>query len=365
MQNACCTFLSAVSRSAKKTFIAVGLLFLLGATFGFARTPAFAQEPDQTLNDPNASSSATPQPSPTATPDITGMAVLSLSEAQKNPNKTYQIGDRISLLVEMPGNLAENGNKLSLKLPDGASKLEDQGWYIDPSTQYMNGIFRFIASPIQTGSLTLPTLLITKEDQTVIGRTATFQAQVTGPEKKDTPDLLDLTTSTLPAKYWVMFSLLALLVMGLVSYGVYRFIKNRSKKPKFLPQTPEELDHVRALRKIEALYQSLPYQMDNLKPIAFGVSETLKEFFSARFKVDATEATTDEMIELLRKEAITNDNLREIQLLFQDLDLVKFTKSENYSHFDESKYLDLKIKAQAIVQKWKMAPIAPTPGGKS
>jgi hypothetical protein len=344
MQNVCCTFLSAVSKSAKKTLLSFGILFLLGANLAFA-------DPNTV---PPAGAEASASASPTATPDLSQVSLLPLSEAQKNPNKTYQIGDRISLLVEMKGNLVENGDKLSLKLPDGSSKLEEQGWYVDPSTQYLNGIFRFIASPIQTGSLTLPTLLITKEDQTIVGRTATFSIQVTGPEKKDNPELIEIASSSLPTKYWVLFSFLALIVMGLVSYGVYRFLKNRRKKPKFLPDAPVELDHLRAIRKIDSFYQDFPYRIDNLKPVAFGVSETLKEFFSSRFKIDATEATTDEMIELLRKEAIANENLREIQLLFQDLDLVKFTKSENYGHFDESKYFELKLKAQAIIHKWKL-----------
>jgi hypothetical protein len=346
MQNVCCTFLSAVSKSARNLLLGFGILFLLEANLAFADPSTNASKSSET----SASALASPSPSP----DLTQVSLLPLSEAQKNPNKTYQIGDRISLLVEMKGNLVENGDKLSLKLPDGSSKLEEQGWYVDPSTQYLNGIFRFIASPIQTGSLTLPTLLITKEDQTVIGRTATFSIQVTGPEKKENPELIDITSSALPAKYWVLFSLLALIVMGLVSYGLVRFLKNRRKKPKFMPDVPVELDHLRAIRKIDSFYQNFPYAIDNLKPVAFGVSETLKEFFSSRFKIDATEATTDEMIELLRKEAITNENLREIQLLFQDLDLVKFTKSENYGHFDESKYLDLKLKAQAIILKWKL-----------
>jgi hypothetical protein len=60
------------------------------------------------------------------------------------------------------------------------------------------------------------------------------------------------------------------------------------------------------------------------------------------------------MIELLRREAISGESLREIQVLFQDLDLVKFTKVENYSHFDSAKYQDFKVKSQLIIQKWTL-----------
>jgi hypothetical protein len=300
-------------------------------------------------------------PSTSPTPDLTTVPQMTLQEATKNAAKTYQIGDRINLLTEINSPTLENGDHLALKLPEGASKLEDQGWYIDPSSQFLGGVFRFIVSPIQTGALTLPTLLIQKEDGITIGRTAPYQIQVTGPEKKDQKEaeLLEITSRSLPIKYWILFSLLALFVMCGVSYLVYRTLKNRRKKPTFIPKTQADPEHVVALRKINELYQTYPYEIVNLKPIAFGVSETLKEFFSKRFKIDAIESTSDEMIELLRKEAINGENLREIQTLFQDLDLVKFTKSENYSHFDQFKYQDLKVKSQLIIQKWTLKPVEP------
>ena len=335
MRNVCCTFSSAVNKSVKKLHHAFAFSFLFLATQSFAVTVS--------------------SPTPTATPDLASIPQLPLQEAQKNGAKSYQIGDRINLLVEINSPNVENGEHLSLRLPEGGSKLEDQGWYIDPSSQFLGGSFRFIVSPIQTGTLTLPTLLISKDDQNVIGRTAAYTIQVTGPEKKEgaeAPGLLDVTHTPLPPKYWVLFSILALLIMGAVSYFVYRYYKTRRKKPDYIPTTVAELDHVRALRKINELYSEFSYSLDHLKPIAFGVSETLKEFFSRRFKIDASEATTDEMIELLRKEAISGENLRDIQLLFQDLDLIKFTKVENYSHFDEARYLEFKVKAQLIIQKW-------------
>ena len=343
MQNAYFSFLNVVNKNARRVI----LLGILVTTLGAA--------------DPSPSVSPSPEATPTS--DLTQVPEFTLQEAQKNVSKDqYQIGDRISLLAEIKTSAIENGEKLSLKLSEGSSKLEEQGWYVDQSTQFMGGIFRFIVSPIQTGTLTLPTLLVLKEDQTIIGRTSPFSIQVTGPAKAEgkAPELLALSATDLPAKYWVIFSIIILLVLCAIAYAFVYFLRKRRKKPLVrVPQAPTESDHAIALRRIERLYEEFPYSRSNLKPLSFGLSEVLKTFISKRFKVDASESTTDEMIELLRKEAITGANLREIQMLFQDLDLVKFTKNENYSHIDEAAYRELKVKSQLIVQKWALATTSP------
>ena len=180
--------------------------------------------------------------------------------------------------------------------------------------------------------------------------------QVSGPEgdKTKPAELIDPSVIGLPTKYWILFSVLGLGVILGLGYFIRKALKGRKKPNAPLPKIQLDPPHVMAMKKIDALYRKYTYDRENLKPVSFGVSEILKEFFSERFKVDAREATSDEMIELLRREAIQGENLREIQLLFSDLDLVKFTKNESYSHFDEDKYNEFKVKANLIIQKWAL-----------
>jgi hypothetical protein len=243
-----------------------------------------------------------------------------------------------------------------LKLPEGSSKLEDQGWYLDPSTQLLGSIFRFVVSPIQTGKLTLPTLLLLRGEVEYLGRTKPYSINVAALEQKDgkPPELLEPTPTSLPTKYWIIFSTITLGLALIIFYFIRRHLIKKRNRPQVMPVLVREPDHVIALKLLNSLYSNTPYSLENLKPIAFGVSDILKEFFSSRFKIDASESTTDEMIELLRKQALPGENLREIQVLFQDLDLVKFTKKEHYTAFDESKYQEFKVKAQTLIQKWTL-----------
>jgi hypothetical protein len=290
----------------------------------------------------------------------TGNALASLPEVelkvvQKNANgNQYQIGDRIPLFVELKPEWIQEQTSLTVKPPEGGSKIEDQGWYIDPQTLLISNNLQFVVSPIQTGKLTLPTLIISKEDKTPIARTSAFSIQVSGPgEKKGESELLEPINVALATKYWVMLGLIFVLIAGLATYFIRRHLQNkRLNKPVVIPVVKKEPEHVIAMQALDQLYKKYPYSSDHLKPVAFGVSEILKHFFSARFRIDASEATTDEMVALLRNESLPSDSLREVLSLFQDLDLIKFTKGQEAHHFNEQHYIEFKVKAQSLIQKW-------------
>ncbi len=332
MQNVYSNFSNVVNKSAKRVF---SLSLVLSLFWSVAEAQS---------------------PSPSSTPDLSRLPDFQVQEIQKNQNNQYQIGDRIPLSVEISSDGVESGETLSLKIPEGSGKLEDMGWYVDPSTQFVGRSFRFLAAPIQTGKLTLPVLLVMKSNDVAIGKTTPYTIQVIGPaeqKEKQGAELIDPSSIGLATKYWILFSVIGVLIAGLLIYGIKKYLKKRSKvKPTEVPIVIQDPPHVTAMKKIDNLYRAHPFTRENLKPVTFGVSEILKEFFSKRFQVDAQESTTDEMIELLRHQALTGENLREIQTLFQDLDLVKFTKSENYTHFDEDKYNEFKVKANLIIQKW-------------
>ena len=334
MRNAYFSFSNAVNKNVKQ-------IFCLSVALSFIWNVALGQTPE-----------------PTSTPeDLSRLPDFQVQEIQKSAsNGQYQIGDRIPLAVEIKADNVESGESLNLKLPEGTTKLEDLGWYLDPSTQFVGRSFRFLAAPIQTGKLTLPVLLVMKANDVAIGKTTPYTIQVSGPaEAKDKQgaELIDPSSVGLAAKYWILFSLAGVAILALIGLGIRKYLKTRTKaKPTVVPVVVHDPLHITAMKKIDNLYRTYPFTLDNLKPISFGVSEILKEFFSKRFQVEAQESTTDEMIELLRKQALSGENLREIQTLFSDLDLVKFTKSENYTHFDEDKYNEFKVKANLIIQKW-------------
>jgi hypothetical protein len=278
------------------------------------------------------------------------------------------VGDRVTLQIELKGDVAEPGPVLSLKPDKPEEKLEDSGWFIDPSTLNQNGILKFVVSPLKGGALTLPALLISNSEGRGLAKTLPFTLNVTAPTQAETgkPDLLDVISIGLPLRYWILLiSLILLLGIGIVyAYRRYQKLK-QTEKPRDLPVIQVEPDHLIALRKLDVLFGAHPFSPENLKIISFGVSEILKEFFSRRFHVDAQESTTDEMIILLRAELLNTEQLREIQILFNELDLFKFTKIESYPKIYPETLDALKIKAQVLIQKWALITTEKPSGGPS
>jgi len=286
---------------------------------------------------------------------LSALPELPLNTVHKHADGSrYQIGDRIPLYVDLDDKLLQGQAHFAVQVPDGSSKIEDQGWYIDPQTLLFSHHLQFVVSPIQTGKLTLPTLLIVKEDKTPIARTAPMTIEVQGPtdekKSKSEPELIDPVDISLATKYWVLSGGISVILIVAAIFLIRRLLRDRKRRRPILPPTtPSEPDHVLALRALEALYRKYDDSPPNLKPIAFGVSEILKHFFSNRFRIDASEATTDEMIALLKEEALPGDQLKEVLALFQDLDWVKFTKQTD---FGERHYLEFKNRAQKLIQGW-------------
>ncbi len=317
-----CTFLSAVNK--RSNLISAGFLLLLLCN-GFV---SYAQET---------------------------LAILTPEIIQMNQNTQYQIGDRIQMSIALPFVSSQGIKSIKIRNPDEKNPLDSQGFYLDPSPQVINGNLRFSVSPIKSGKLTLPELQVIKDETTTIGKTSPVSitvAELNAPKDKE-PELLDPVSISLPFK----FIIYGLLILGLIILAFYSIYKRYLKKPKAV-KTPVEVkippvpDHEIAIRDLNALYETYSYSGENLKPVAFGVSQILKNFFSARFKIDAKESTTDEMLALLRDESLSENEIRKLTLLFRDLDLIKFTDYIHHSRFQKSDYLNFKDSAKSIIDTW-------------
>ena len=292
-------------------------------------------------------------PQPSTLPEI----VITESGASNSGQKP-KIGDRITFQADLKSGPVLSGQIITLKPLDQKLELESQGWYLVQGTLNQNGLVRFIASPLKAGELILPPLVIIGSEGKEIARTVPFSISVDGPvaNPNEKPQFIEVIALSLPLRYWIYLGVILILLGVLIRYLFLLYKRNR--KPAIhvsAPILPTEPDHILALRKIDDLYIRHPFSAENLKVVSFGVSEIIKEFFSRRFKIDALESTTDEMIMLLRREALSGDQLRAIQLLFQELDQFKFTKIEDYPPVYEETHTNLKVKATLIIQKWALA----------
>ncbi|MBS1959371.1 MAG: hypothetical protein JST80_07870 [Bdellovibrionales bacterium] len=298
------------------------------------------------------------EPLPITTPqDISTLPEASVRALSKNSaGNQVQLGDRIPLVIEIKPEWIKGEPQFSLNVPDGSQKLTELGWYLDQNTLWVAGSLRIIVAPLKEGRQTLPTLVIKSKDQNfvAIARTQPFTVTVIALEKKaeQKPELLDPMNIPLPTKFIVLG---IAILFALAAFGVW-LLKKLKKAPVTATKTPpvkvEEPEHTVAIKRLETLFQNNPYGLEAGKPVAFGVSEILKDFFSARFKVDASESTSAEMLGLLRSVGMGPNELLEISELFDELDQIKFVKREHLGAYTSNTYSRHKLKSLAIVHRW-------------
>lgn len=186
----------------------------------------------------------------------------------------------------------------------------DSGYYaIPPFTFIVNG-------DTSRPAMTEPLML---QVRTVPVDTTKAFRDIKGPIQVKYPVILILM--------WIGIGLVAL---GIIIFLIYYFSK-RSRKVEVAPvevKAPPVEPHIKALKALEELALQKLWQEGKVKEYYSGISEILRVYLDERFRIDAPEMTTDEIMYALRRADIMNelkDKLRDILVL---ADLVKFAKEQ-------------------------------------
>lgn len=127
---------------------------------------------------------------------------------------------------------------------------------------------------------------------------------------------------------WIMGVLLALGIAFLIWYAVKR---KRDNKPLFsLPQKPKEPAHIIALRRLDEIKEQKIWQQGKTKEYYSEVTDTLREYIENRFKINALELTSDEIISAFkyRNSLVDENTFSNLVRILKNADLVKFAKYE-------------------------------------
>lgn len=242
-----------------------------------------------------------------------------------------KLGDQLDLkIVDPKGALSpekEQGYLITV-LP-GSDPLLELGWYLDPEKQISSKDLVLRVVPLKEGSVSLPSLLLQNEEGRSIGRLKSFRMEVIALKKSEAelPKILPPVELSFP-KWFVGVTVAVLMVI--LALGVWLAIRHsRKKRARLLatpaPALPPEPEDNLALKALERLERKELWKKRQFKEHYFGVSDILKEFFDRRYRVEILEATTREMIQLLRQAGMPESTLNEVERLYFDLDLIKFT----------------------------------------
>ncbi|MES2592291.1 MAG: hypothetical protein V4608_10430 [Bacteroidota bacterium] len=121
-------------------------------------------------------------------------------------------------------------------------------------------------------------------------------------------------------------ALIAILVTLIIIYLIKRFKK---KKPEVVEvEAPKIPAHIIAFEKLDKLKNEKLWQEGKLKLYHSSLSEIVREYIENRFKIQALEQTTDEIIYGFRNVAIDDESKMKLKQVLILADLVKFAKEQ-------------------------------------
>lgn len=312
----------------------------------------------------------TPSPGGAASNQLdTGFLLLpgkNLGFLKQQPAKVL-VGDVLELKIT---DLAV-GSSYRLELPKGAEPLHDLGWEVSevnsrpgsPLQASAEGL-PLHAIPLKSGAMTLPALAIVDGDK-IVARTLPLTIQVESAIKKDDPKPQEPVGLRPPVDLnfpLILILLGVLLVLALTGLGIYAYRLWRGRrKPVVAPipvEPPKPEDEV-ALTALASLEKEALWRKAQFKPHYFRTSEILKEYLGARYRFDALESTSREIINHLENRAALDRLVDRLESIFERLDRVKFTDHIPESGEPESVVSD----AREIVMATRRVRVATEGGG--
>jgi len=205
-----------------------------------------------------------------------------------------------------------------------------------PDTQYLNGNKRMLIKEIYTitsfdSSLYyLPPMEVKVEDEIYKSNPLALKV-ISMPVDTLHPDQFFGTKDVMrPPFMWadwygiIACAILWIPALFLLLYLIKRFKDNQPiiRKVKVEPQLPP---HQQAMQEIERIKSEKVWQKGLQKEYYTQLTDTLRTYIEKRFGFKALEMTTDEIID--RLESVHDaDAIRELKMLLQMADLVKFAK---------------------------------------
>jgi len=192
--------------------------------------------------------------------------------------------------------------------------------------------------PFATGDLTFPALSLSYhaagvggagEARSVATEPAVIHVRSVLPEG-DHPPAGIKEPWWLRRSWWgVILGALAAIILGAVAVAAWRRYRRRPRAgpaAPVVPAIPEEPPYDRALRELESLLAGGLLATGRIKEFHIALSEIIKRFLAGRYRFDALDRTTEEVVADLTRSGADPSLMRGASQLLGACDLVKFAK---------------------------------------
>ncbi len=266
----------------------------------------------------------------------------------------YLVGDYINYTIEV-----RSPEELQIQTPavtDSVKnleliKLEKPAKLKDESTNVTR--FSYVFSFYDSSEITIPAIPVkykTKAD-------SVYKSSLTNPvtfavhtvkvnHQEDIKDVKEPITIPIDWKFWIIFTLIFLVLLAITLY-LYRRYKLKKLQQPVVKKVVKIPIHVTALAQLDNLEREKLWQNGKVKEYHSRITEIIRDYFEKRFELPALELTTSESILQLEQVSEARNVVQITGEFLNNADLVKFAK---YIPLDSINQEMMK-QAKEIIQK--------------
>ena len=138
----------------------------------------------------------------------------------------------------------------------------------------------------------------------------------------------------------LLITLLVLLVLGAAVYVYWKYVRNylRNKKAAEVKHKLKENAGLVALNSLKSLKAKKLWQKGQVKDYYSELSEIIRTYIDSQWDVNAMEMVTAEIMEAIDNLDVDNEQMKELNILLERADLVKYAKEQPIVEENEVSY---------------------------
>ena len=245
------------------------------------------------------------------------------------------IGKRMGITLEVT---AEKGKKVELPKFDSLQQIIPGVEFLAatrPDTQFLNEGKRMVlkkkyyVTSFDTALYYIPAMQVKVDGKTYRGKHLALKVITFDIDTSNAKIFPDKPVMSPPFQWaeWKLMIRLSLIVVIIAIILLYVIVRLKDNKPiiRRIKFKQHIAPHKMAMNKINHIKEEKIWQSEDSKEYYTQLTDTLRQYIKERYGFNATEMTTDEIIQHL---ADVNDDeaVKELRELFETADLVKFAK---------------------------------------
>jgi hypothetical protein len=148
--------------------------------------------------------------------------------------------------------------------------------------------------------------------------------------KKTVFDIKGIQSPPFVLKDYLLQILLFFLIYALALLFIWLYLRKKYKQAEAEQRAYEDTlpPHVQAIIELDRLRSDKIWKQGRKKEFYTKLSEIIRKYLERRFQINALEMTSEEILEMFRKDKITQSVYQNLSQILQLSDLVKFAKIE-------------------------------------